>query len=52
MKRLFGTDGIRAVAGEPPLDPSTVRRFGAALAEVLEEEYGRTCRLVLVTQAK
>jgi phosphoglucosamine mutase len=34
-KRLFGTDGIRAVAGEEPLDPSTVRRFGAALAQRL-----------------
>jgi len=34
-KRLFGTDGIRAVAGEAPLDPSTVRRFGAALAQRL-----------------
>ena len=34
-KRLFGTDGIRAVAGEEPLDPSTVRRFGAALARRL-----------------
>ena len=37
MKRLFGTDGIRAVAGEPPLDPPTVRRFGVALAEVLQD---------------
>jgi phosphoglucosamine mutase len=37
MKRLFGTDGIRAVAGTPPLDAPTVRRFGAALAEVLRE---------------
>jgi len=35
VKRLFGTDGIRAVAGEPPLDPETVRCFGVALAEVL-----------------
>jgi phosphoglucosamine mutase len=34
MKRLFGTDGIRAVAGDAPLDPSTVRKFGAALAHV------------------
>jgi len=34
MKRLFGTDGIRGIAGEPPLDPLTVRRFGIALAEV------------------
>ena len=38
MKRLFGTDGIRAVAGEYPLDPPTVRRFGAALAEILRRE--------------
>jgi phosphoglucosamine mutase len=37
MKRMFGTDGIRAVAGEPPLDPATVRRFGAALGELLTE---------------
>jgi phosphoglucosamine mutase len=35
MKRLFGTDGIRTVAGEPPLDPPGVRRFGVALAEFL-----------------
>ena len=40
MKRLFGTDGIRAVAGEAPLDPLTVRRFGSALAEVLEQTNG------------
>lgn len=37
MKRLFGTDGIRGVAGRSPLDPATVRTFGAALAEVLSE---------------
>ena len=37
MKRLFGTDGIRAVAGEAPLDPPTVRRFGAALAAGCKE---------------
>ena len=44
MKRLFGTDGIRAVAGEPPLDPPTVRRFGAALARVLLERSPAACR--------
>ena len=33
--RLFGTDGIRGVAGEYPLDPSTVRRLGAALVRAL-----------------
>ncbi len=31
-KQLFGTDGIRGVAGEYPLDPATVYAFGAALA--------------------
>jgi len=30
-KTLFGTDGIRGVAGEYPLDPSTVYAFGLAL---------------------
>lgn len=36
-KRLFGTDGIRGKAGEPPLDRATAGRFGRALAEVLTE---------------
>jgi len=31
-KRLFGTDGIRGVAGQPPLDPQTVTALGLALA--------------------
>lgn len=30
-KRLFGTDGIRGVAGEFPLDPRTVHAAGVAL---------------------
>ena len=49
MKRLFGTDGIRAVAGEPPLDPPTVRKFGAALADVVKcrDTDGDACRVVL-----
>lgn len=33
--RLFGTDGVRGVAGEPPLDPKTIARLGAALVRVL-----------------
>ncbi len=32
MARLFGTDGIRAVAGEYPLDRATIWRIGRALA--------------------
>jgi phosphoglucosamine mutase len=35
MRRLFGTDGIRGTAGEPPLDPATVSRVGAALVGAL-----------------
>jgi phosphoglucosamine mutase len=47
VKRLFGTDGIRSVAGQYPLDAPTVRRFGAALAGVLARTHGRHCRVVL-----
>jgi phosphoglucosamine mutase len=32
-KQLFGTDGIRGVAGEYPLDPATVFAFGVALGD-------------------
>jgi phosphoglucosamine mutase len=32
-KQLFGTDGIRGVAGEYPLDPATVFAFGLALGQ-------------------
>lgn len=32
-RKLFGTDGIRGVAGAAPLDPKTVYAFGAALGE-------------------
>ena len=46
MKRLFGTDGIRAVAGESPLDPVTVRRFGLALARVLRDVRDHDCHVV------
>jgi phosphoglucosamine mutase len=35
MKKLFGTDGIRAVAGQPPLDEPTVYAIGLALAHTL-----------------
>jgi len=33
--RLFGTDGVRGVAGQFPLDHRTVRRLGAALVRAL-----------------
>ena len=37
MRKLFGTDGIRAVAGVAPLDRRTVRAVGVALARTLGE---------------
>ena len=37
-RKLFGTDGIRAVAGEPPLDPTTIFATGLALAHSLRSE--------------
>lgn len=33
--RLFGTDGVRGVAGTSPLDPTTVARIGAATVRSL-----------------
>ncbi|MGI9101264.1 MAG: phosphoglucosamine mutase [Terriglobales bacterium] len=35
MRMLFGTDGIRGVAGDPPLDHMTVFAVGAALGRSL-----------------
>src|ERR1700724_1064906 len=35
IPRLFGTDGVRGVAGRYPLDRATVRRLGAALVRAL-----------------
>ena len=37
MKKLFGTDGIRAVAGQSPLDYSSVYALGKALISLLKE---------------
>jgi phosphoglucosamine mutase len=37
MRKLFGTDGIRGVAGEYPLDDRTVHAIGRALGDHLPE---------------
>jgi phosphoglucosamine mutase len=37
MRKLFGTDGIRAVAGEAPLDARTIYAVGVALAHQLKK---------------
>jgi len=36
-RKLFGTDGIRAVAGQPPLAPTTIYAVGLALAHSLRK---------------
>jgi len=46
MRKLFGTDGIRAVAGEAPLDAKTIYAVGVALARKLAES-GDPVRVVL-----
>lgn len=46
MKRLFGTDGVRGVAGKFPLDEKTVIRIGEALARTLMKN-GRAPRVVI-----
>ena len=40
MRKLFGTDGIRAVAGVAPLDPRTIFAIGRVLATRLQTESG------------
>jgi len=39
MRQLFGTDGIRGVAGQAPLDEATVYSTGVALARSLRETH-------------
>ncbi|HQM75514.1 MAG TPA: hypothetical protein PLL62_09805, partial [Candidatus Saccharicenans sp.] len=38
MGKLFGTDGLRARAGEFPLEAGAVYRLGQALASFLQEK--------------
>ena len=38
VRKLFGTDGIRGIAGEPPLDATTVYAAGLALGHSLSEK--------------
>jgi phosphoglucosamine mutase len=45
MSKLFGTDGIRGVAGTSPLDPPTVARIGAAIVRSLTLD--RPARIVV-----
>ncbi|GIU81906.1 MAG: phosphoglucosamine mutase [Acidobacteria bacterium] len=46
MKKLFGTDGIRAEAGQFPLDADTVAVIGYSLAKQLEKKLERTAKII------
>jgi phosphoglucosamine mutase len=46
-RALFGTDGIRGVAGEAPLDPKTAQAVGAALGDWIIKS-GQPHREVLI----
>jgi len=48
MRKLFGTDGIRAVAGEAPLDKRTIYAVGVALATSL----GSNARIIMGTDTR
>lgn len=46
MAKLFGTDGVRGLAGRFPLDEGTVRIIGRSLATLLREQRGGAPELV------
>ncbi len=46
-RKLFGTDGIRGVAGEVPLDATTVFATGLALGHSLRETAAAEPRVIL-----
>ncbi|HUW23343.1 MAG TPA: phosphoglucosamine mutase, partial [bacterium] len=39
MERLFGTDGIRGIAGKYPLTPEFVEKIGIVSAEILTRHF-------------
>jgi len=47
MTRLFGTDGIRGLAGEVPLDDATVARIGFSLAQQLKASTSGTTPVIV-----
>jgi len=47
MGALFGTDGIRGVAGQYPLDQPTIERIGYSLAVELTRRLNRAPRIVI-----
>ena len=48
MGEFFGTDGIRGVAGQYPLDAATLERIGYSLARHLGEQHTGQPPLILI----
>ncbi len=46
MKKLFGTDGMRGLAGVFPLDEKTIETVGRSLARQFAEKLARTPRFI------
>jgi phosphoglucosamine mutase len=47
MGEFFGTDGIRGVAGQYPLDEPTIERMGFSLARQLSVRLNRTPQIII-----
>jgi len=47
VRKLFGTDGIRGVAGERPLDEATVSAFGCALGKDVRVHAGEGATVLI-----
>lgn len=48
VKKLFGTDGIRAKAGVFPLDAKTVTNIGSVLIRILSQKYPNQPATILI----
>ncbi|MDI1447587.1 phosphoglucosamine mutase [Polyangium sp. 6x1] len=46
-RKLFGTDGVRGTANEPPMTPEMALRLGRAIAFVARRGKGRKVRVVI-----
>jgi phosphoglucosamine mutase len=46
-RKLFGTDGVRGVANEPPMTPEFALRLGRAIAYQAQRRYQRPVRVVI-----
>ena len=52
MAKLFGTDGIRGLAGEPPLDPKTIYSVGMGMGVFLKSQLGRNPKILLARDTR